>query len=71
MNNLYNEKTINNKQSLVTSVASLYITKKEKKTNTITIQPKIVSDKKFLSSDSSLTIATKQSNPVLLKQKIL
>lgn len=71
MNNLYNEKTINEKQSLITSVSSLYITKKEKTTNTITIQPKITSDKKFLSSDPLLTISEKQLNPVLLKQKIL
>lgn len=71
MNNLYNEKTINKKQSLITSVSSLYVTKKEKKTNTITIQPKTASDKKFLSSDPLLTISEKQLNPVLLKQKIL
>lgn len=71
MNDLYNQKIENKKQSLITSVTSLYANSKEKKTKTITIQSQTVSIRKFLSSDLALTISTKQSTPVTLKQKIL
>lgn len=71
MTDLYNQKTENKKQSLTISITSLYVNTKEKKTKIITIQSQSISSKKFLSSDALLTVSTKQSNPVILKQKIL
>lgn len=71
MNNLYNQKTENRKQSLIISTKTLYASQKDKRAKTITIQSQTSSNKKFLSSDMKLTVSTKKSDPVILKQKIL